>query len=326
MPQYLVYGLNLKSKLAVPGLKARVPSKQPIPDVCLFWQQPPSFSPPGESDWQNWYVSPNCNADGEPNLKAWRRADGEYFWLRYSDRTEFAIDRLGRHVWALWQEPLTLEDTATYLLGPVLGFVLRLRGTTCLHASAAVVGERAIAFLGPPGAGKSTLAAAFAQRGYKVLTDDVAALDATETGFGLRPGYSYIRLWSDSAIALFGRADALPRLVPTHPTWDKRYLDLNHQRDSFQAASVPLARIYFLARRENSPQRPQIEKIAPQAAMMAAIANTYTPYLLDKPMRAAEFKVLSELIRAISPHQILPHADPTQLNRLVDRILQDIET
>ncbi len=35
------------------------------------------------------------------------------------------------------------------LLGLILGFVLRLRGVTCLHASAIAVRDRAIALLGP---------------------------------------------------------------------------------------------------------------------------------------------------------------------------------
>jgi dephospho-CoA kinase len=52
-----------------------------------------------------------------------------------------------------------------------------LRGVVCLHASAVAIGDEAIALLGPAGSGKSTTAAAFAERGYSVLAEDVVTLD-----------------------------------------------------------------------------------------------------------------------------------------------------
>ncbi len=52
---------------------------------------------------------------------------GTYFRFQYTDGTEFVIDRRGGRIWATWSAAGTVEDMATYLLGPVLGFVLRLR-------------------------------------------------------------------------------------------------------------------------------------------------------------------------------------------------------
>ena len=91
-------------------------------------------------------------------------AGGEYFGFFYSDGVRFAVERRGREVWGDWPENYTLEDACTYLLGPVIGFVLRLRGVTCLHASAVALAEHAIALAGFPGVPASPpLAAAFAQ-------------------------------------------------------------------------------------------------------------------------------------------------------------------
>src|SRR5690349_20774404 len=81
------------------------------------------------------YASAETNAAGRPLLTVARVRGGTFFWLRYADGTEFVVDREGAGVWMRWPPPWTLDDVATYLLGPVLGFVLRLRGTTCLHAS-----------------------------------------------------------------------------------------------------------------------------------------------------------------------------------------------
>src|SRR5262249_22183040 len=152
----------------------------------------------------------------------------------------------------------TLEDTATYLLGPVLGFILRLRGVTCLHASAVAICDQAIAILGPAGAGKSTTAASFARAGYKVLTDDIVALDERGDAFLVQPAYPRVRLWSESVNALFGTEDALPLLTPT---WDKRYLDLQANISCFQEHPLPLAAIYLLDKRSSDPAAPFIEAV-----------------------------------------------------------------
>src|SRR5262249_61728973 len=107
--------------------------------------------------------------------------------------------------------------------GPIFGFLLRLRGVTCLHASAIAVDGRAIALIGPPGAGKSTTAAAFTQQGYPALSEDVVALCDLGDSFLVPPGYPLILFVPGSVQALFGSKDALP---PLTPNWDKRYLDL----------------------------------------------------------------------------------------------------
>ncbi|HVR38367.1 MAG TPA: hypothetical protein VMU84_04675, partial [Thermoanaerobaculia bacterium] len=97
------------------------------------------------------------------------------YCFAYADKTRFVVARDGSAIWCTWET--TAEDAATYLLGPILAFVVRLRGALALHASAVLVDDRAIVFAAPPGGGKSTLAAAFARRGHAVLADDVVRLE-----------------------------------------------------------------------------------------------------------------------------------------------------
>jgi hypothetical protein len=268
------------------------------------------------------YVSPLRDDKGNPNLVVWELCAGCFFRLRYADRTEFLVARSGAEVWATWPEPLTLDDTATYLLGPVLGFVLRLRGAVCLHASTVALDGWAIALVGPAGAGKSTTAAAFARRGVPVLSDDVTCLDDRDGSFLVQPGNPRLRLWSDSAQVLFGAPDALPRMSPN---WDKLYLDLRGCDCPFQETSLPQGAVYLLGERSRDIQAPFVEPVSPQEGLIELVANTYVNYLLDRSMRAQEFELLGRLMSRIPVRRVVPHEDPTRLPELCQTIVDDFQ-
>jgi hypothetical protein len=87
------------------------------------------------------------------------------YLLCYAEGTRFLVSASGREVDAWWEEPLTDVVTADYLLGGVLAFIARLRGRVPVHASAVVIQDQAISFAGAAGAGKSSIASAFAVSG-----------------------------------------------------------------------------------------------------------------------------------------------------------------
>jgi hypothetical protein len=192
---------------------------------------------------------------GEPELRIWSLLEAGYFKLLYGDGTQFILDRRATRVWATWLQPLTLEDTVVYLLGPVFGFMLRLRGFTCLHASAVAFGGRALALAGEAETGKSTTAAALARRGHAVLSDDIVALRKVNDTFLAGPGYPRVCLWPDSVNLLCGSPEALPRLTPN---WEKCYLPLDGNGHHFQEEPLRLAAIYLLGDREGSSTVPRI--------------------------------------------------------------------
>ena len=76
----------------------------------------------------------------------------------------------------LWPEAMPLSDAVTYLSGPIPGFILRLRGVTCLHGSAVETGGRALILIGPSGAGKSTTAAALCRLGCRLVSENAVAV------------------------------------------------------------------------------------------------------------------------------------------------------
>ncbi|HET6145788.1 MAG TPA: hypothetical protein VFE02_19950 [Candidatus Acidoferrales bacterium] len=204
-----------------------------------------------------------------------------------------------------------------------MGFVLRLRGITCLHASAVVVDHQAIAVMGGAGAGKSTTAASFARLGYPVLSDDILPLVEEDGVFRAQPGCACLCLWPESVNNLFGAPDALPLLTPT---WDKRYLALGGGVHQFQHGAVRLAAIYFLENRGGGPTFPIVQEMTAEAAFLALIANTYMNYLLDSEMRTREFRDLGKLLASTPLKTVRPHEDPERLTRLCEVIVEDFRS
>lgn len=316
---YSVYGLHLHSDAPIAGL---LPLKTGSKVDIRVWLEiiHPSARKALDSERKLWYSSLYKDEKGDPLSTVWQLGDGEYWQVVYHDRTEFIIDRAGTEIWATWPENLTLEDTATYLLGPILGFALRLRGVTCLHASAVRIGEKCLVILGPPGAGKSTTAAAFAKAGFPVLCDDVVALLEQDGKFLVQPAYPRLRLWPASVEALYGEQNALPCLTPN---WDKRYLDLTQPGYQFQSSPLALGAIYILGDRTTSAAAPFLEAIAAHSGLITLITNTYANTLLDKKMRAKEFNFLSMFVNIVPLRRVTPHADTQFIPKLCNLVLED---
>ena len=315
-----IYGLGVLANRPIPTVPY---SPITTADVRVsFGALPDWFNSLRSDQVETAYVADYTDEHGTPAFVFAKLHNGDFYRFTYADKTEFVVDHAGREIWTTWLEPLTLEDTATYLLGPVMGFVLLLRGLVCLHASAIVVDGAAVALVGPAGAGKSTTAAAFASRGFSVLAEDVVTLDDRGDTFLVRPAYPCIRLWPASAATLYGSRSALP---PLTPNWDKCYLDLTRQAGQFESKPRRLAAIYLLDERSDDPQAPFVQPLDPAEGMLALIANTYGTKLLDKHMRAREFDVLNRVLQHVPSRRVTPHADPRKLATLCDQILSDFK-
>lgn len=311
----MVYGLRLRANMALPGLSFRHDSDEF--DVQIRLKDWPTFPTHLPESSEVLYASSQGDTPDEPSLRVGVLGSGEYIGFFYSDGVRFAVERQGHEVWGDWPENYTLEDACTYLLGPVIGFVLRRRGVTCLHASAVAFGEHAIALAGFPGSGKSTTAAAFAQRGYSVIADDVVALVEDGENFLVTPGYPRVNLWPDSVRALFGSEEALPRITAT---WDKRYLALGENAFGFATNPLPLAAIYLLDERETGLAAPVVEEVVGSDALAGLVANTYVNYLLDRDMRSQEFDLLSRVVTGVPIRRVRPPDDPSSVFTICEAI------
>jgi hypothetical protein len=321
--RYSVFGLSLCSNLSLPGLPSSISSTD-VPEVQLHLGIPPhldllTVAARGQST--SIYVSSYTDAAGEPALRAWETPDGALLHLAYSDATEFWLDRKGAAIWAVWPAQSSLKNALSYLLGPVLGLMLRLRGIVCLHASAVAFDDECVAFVGSAGAGKSTTAAAFANLGRSIVSDDIVGLVDRDRVLHVLPAYPHLCLWPESVTMLYGSPGALPPLVHD---WEKRQLALGQNGTRFEDRTLPLRAIYILGERRPDGA-PVVTAIAERDVLLSLVGNTYATNLIDRTMRGAEFDLLSRLMSAIPVRMVHPSGDPSRIGDLCRVIESDFE-
>lgn len=198
MPFYRAYGLNICSELPLPELSTA--------DTC-------------ESDIQIRTNKIAVLAAQATTKSAWRQ--GESIYLCWPDLGTFRVWQ-GKEI-AVDPAPGTETDRLRPpILGVCMAVLLHQRGLLVLHASASVISDsempdrsdRAIAFLGDKGWGKSTTNAAFRKRGHAFLTDDILAIDLKSSSPKVYPAFGQIKLWPSAVSALGEDPYALPKLLP----------------------------------------------------------------------------------------------------------------
>ena len=126
-----------------------------------------------------------------------RTASGYGFWA--SDAGWYVIDPSAPRISI---EPGDLSLTRELrLFGVPTSVCAVMVGDAAIHASAVEIGDKAVLFGGPSLYGKTTLAAAFAARGHRLLTEDTTRVRSAPRP-SVFPGPSAVRLRADIASSI----------------------------------------------------------------------------------------------------------------------------
>jgi len=262
-----------------------------------------------------------------PPFHAWHAPDGTpwtYFYrseggylVRFPGLADFEVAEDGDAVRGFAQ-PGVADTTVRHLyVNQVLPLAQSRRGLLVLHASAVVVDDVALAFVGPTGSGKSTLAAWFATHGHPLLADDGVALRRDADGWRILPSDPSVRLWDDSRAALL--ADDAP-VAPGLPfTTKARFL----ASDEIACASAPtrVARIYMLG-----PHARELRIDDPGAALMLTglVRNAFVLDTEERSTLMHQFDALSGLVACGVCRRIEFPRRYTELERVAASILADV--
>ena len=189
---YWVFGLQVTSELSLPELYA---GAEPA-DVVIRRGPVPDDLPDAQAHGVLYQAAPGV------------------FRLKVNGIARYLVTD-GREIVVQADADADASAVRVFLLGSAMGALLLQRGILPLHTSAIESAGRCVAFAGNSGRGKSTLAAAFHGRGYRVLADDVLAV---RDGRGVPPmaysGSRELKLWADALDLLEIEADGLRRARP----------------------------------------------------------------------------------------------------------------
>jgi len=196
-------------------------------------------------------------------------SDGDGLVLNISEVARFRIEG-GNSILVDPAPGVPERNIRLFLLGSAFGALLHQRGLLPLHSNAIELDGRAIAFMGKAGAGKSTLAAWFHDRGHRVVADDVCVVRFLADGRAVTlPGLPRLRLWQETLEATGREAGDYQRSYVGDSGWNK--FDVPITRQTAVTEQLPLSAVYLLE--QGDPF--EIRRLEGLAAAEAIFAHTY---------------------------------------------------
>jgi hypothetical protein len=298
--RYAAYGLTLESDIPLRDLPA---ARGPADIRILACTRPPHAAVAGRGI-----------SDRGPDVP-WLRLErnGEAFVLSFDGGGTFSLSADGRAITVhLGADGLT--DTVGHLLvDQVLPLTLDHSGRLVIHGSGLAVDGRGVAFIGPGGAGKSTLAGSFGRHGGKVVADDALVVKTSAAGVFVEPAYPAIRVWPD-VLQTLGSSDAVP-FVDGYS--EKRRLG-ESQGFSFASSPVRVERIYVV---QAAPTRnTMIDRLPDRDAAVALLTHTFV--LDPSDMRRLE-QQLEQTCQVVEQSDVRSVSFPRGLERL-DEVRREI--
>lgn len=305
---YTLYGLAVRSSLPLNAPRLRAG------DAAV------TISPASRSYFKR--ISPEI-----PGSKAgifYRPLADHSIYIRFFGFMRFHVSADGRRIAYETLSRFDLKKTAAplvFLQTNVLSFSLLKRDTEVLHASAVVFREKAVAFLGESGYGKSTTAASLMKAGCSLLTDDLLVIRKKSGRFSTPHGIPHIKLWPKAAKAM---AAGLMPAGKMNPTAQKLILSLPHterlQKD------YPVGLLYILWPRFGKGSREiRIRKLKPMEGAISLIKSSHNLVLQDAVRLRRQMDFTAELAKRVHVRAVSFPRHFGRITALRKKLLRDME-
>jgi hypothetical protein len=283
---YWAYGLRIHAELECPELPA-LQDESAEPDVTI-------------------HLLPA--ADHIPELTVSRRFHVQpgLFQLRVPETALYCVED-GKRIFITPFSGASMDKVRLFLLGSTLGALLYQRGLFPLHGSAVETPWGAMVFVGAQGVGKSTLAAEFHRKGYRLLSDDVCAVESTPDGLQVLPALSHIRLCPD----------AYDRLgTPQNARFDVDKF-LFPMGDGYCPDPLPLCAIHILGNHEG--EVPEYHNLRGMDRVVYLLGNLYRRrYLQGQDTQGALMRMAGEIAEKCTIATVSRRRDPESIHKLVE--------
>jgi hypothetical protein len=202
-----------------------------------------------------------------------------------------------------------VESWANILPFQALPLAATIRGLEVMHASGVVLDGRAVLVAGPPGAGKSSLAAALVRLGGELLSDDAVALQLREGALIAHAGSTVLQLRA----AEHERLSAKERACLGRPL--SVFADKQRYVQDNMPEPAPLGGMFLLARSDEEPAVEQLAAVDP----FELIASTFNLSVRTPARLQRQLDVVSVIASDGLAHRlrVQPGIDADQLAELI---------
>lgn len=220
---------------------------------------------------------------------------GEGYVLRFAEHlADFVLDTNATRIVAHPGPRLPVDTLRHLLIDQVLPLAASRQGRLSLHASAVhIPGAGTIGFVGETGRGKSTLAAALAARGARVVTDDCLTIDAAGGGVLAIPGYPGLRLFPGAAAN--GLAGVRRSRVAHYSTKQR----IAQGAAKFDKAPSALRALFLLSERADNGPAAAVARCRAPARLIGLLRYVYVLDVEDRRDLARAFAALSRVVASV---------------------------
>jgi len=176
MYKYLAFGLKISSNVYLPELSELIFDEA---DVTIEYG-----------------ICPNNLS--KPLFTALRYEISENeFLLKVDDIANYYVAS-GEKIIICKNNKATDKEIKLFLYSSVFGALFHQRNMIPLHATTVVKNNKAIAFSGNSGAGKSSISLALIkQYGFKLISDDITIISGSDSKSMVYPGIPHMKIWAD---------------------------------------------------------------------------------------------------------------------------------